>query len=189
MSVPQALRCAMTSWFVLFLCFVTVLPAGAGQKELMEAWTTKKQAVTDQVYETLRKQGKLPQNGTVVFRARVARDPAHPETMRIQVDEVRVQGAVPQEADFAPVGLSKTPHAAAQEDADAAARKKIPAPVIREMPLDWEPLDVSGLIVYEELDIPVGQELSGEFEIREGVPAPEKRSVEPWIVHGGDSKE
>ena len=56
---------------LLLLLSVLSAPCQAGNKELMQKWAAKKQYVRDQILEELRKQGDLPENGTIQFEARV----------------------------------------------------------------------------------------------------------------------
>ncbi len=56
---------------MLSLLSLFAVPCQAGNKELMQKWAAKKQYVRDQILEELRKQGDLPENGTIQFEARV----------------------------------------------------------------------------------------------------------------------
>ncbi len=73
---------------LLLLSFLPA-PCQAGNKELMQKWAAKKQYVRDQILEELRKQGDLPQNGTIQFEARV-KTGKNGKITTFEVDSVQV---------------------------------------------------------------------------------------------------
>lgn len=168
-------------------------PARSGQKELMQAWEAKQQDVKNKVYDRLREEGKLPKDGTVIFKARTKRDPGDQEKLLITVDEVQV---VPTPEDFSPVApadqtattvkggaASSTPPikgGAASTSFDTEEGKVVQPTPINAVTIEWHNMDVSDFIKEESLDIPVEQEFAGRFVIRRGVilPAPKEDAQE-----------
>lgn len=160
---------------LVLLLSVTAASVQAGQKELMQAWEARKRSVTDQVYEQLRREGRLPRDGTVEFKAFTRPDPDTPGQVRVEVDEVRITSS-PEGLD--PSGFESVDPAGSGKGTAAATRsgtaqnKRVMIPPVRMETIDWQPMDVSSYISCESLDIPVGQELQGRFEVRKGVLLP-----------------
>lgn len=145
-----------------------VTSASAGQKELMEAWEARQQDLKDKIYDRLHEEGKLPEDGTVYFKARTRRDPTDEDKLVISVDEVQV---VPRQGDFETVTPGKEP-----ETAPPDAPESVPPIPIREVTVEWEAsMDVSDFIKEESLDIPMLEDYTGRFEIRRGVVMPADR--------------
>jgi hypothetical protein len=147
---------------VVLALMLSATAASAGQKELMKAWADKQQAVKQQVFERLQEENKLPENGTVFFKAKVKPDPKDQNKTLIMVDEVRV-----------------SPSPTDQDSAQGNQEPKVrPAP-IRNVILEWEPMDVSGFLTYEVLDIPMQNSLEGQFMVRGGAMDEQEQAGEP----------
>ncbi len=147
---------------VVLALMLPAAAASAGQKELMKAWADKQQAVKQQVYERLQEENQLPENGTVFFKAKVKPDPKDQNKTLIMVDEVHVSPTLP-----------------GQKPAQGGQEPKVrPAPV-RSVILEWEPMDVSGFLTYEELDIPMENSLEGQFTVRGGAIDDQEQAGEP----------
>lgn len=150
------------------LLLLAAAAAAAGQKELMEAWSAQKRAVTNKVYEQMRQEGKLPRDGTVEFKAHTRPDPQKPGQVVIEVDEVQI---LPQN------GSDASQHNS-QQGSHASQTPKRLVTRITPVTLRWQTMDSSDYITYKELDIPVNQELGGRFEVRKGVIVPVPRAQE-----------
>ncbi|MFP5238558.1 MAG: hypothetical protein ACLGQW_01890 [Acidobacteriota bacterium] len=76
----------------LLLGLLAAAPASAqGNKELMDELVRQKQKAKDEVFQELKRQGQVPQNGTVTFEATVKRNPVNPEASSVRIDSVTVQ--------------------------------------------------------------------------------------------------
>ncbi|WP_243312693.1 hypothetical protein [Fundidesulfovibrio agrisoli] len=76
----------------LLLALLAAAPASAqGNKELMDELVRQKQKAKDEVFQELKRQGQVPQNGTVTFEATVKRSPVNPEATSVRIDSVTVQ--------------------------------------------------------------------------------------------------
>lgn len=146
----------------------------AGQKELLEAWSARKQAVTNEVYERLREEGKLPRDGAVQFKAHTKPDPEAPGKVILEVEEVLVLPR-PEKGEAS---------AGAVETRGHSGNKKSMLTPITPVILEWESMDVPGYITYESLDIPVGEELVGRFDVRGGVIRPAQPKSGKWLRPG-----
>ena len=79
------------------LALLLALPLAAapalaqGNKELMDELVRQKQKAKDEVFQELKRQGQVPQNGTVTFEATVKRNPVNPEATSVRIDSVTVQ--------------------------------------------------------------------------------------------------
>lgn len=171
----------MTSIILGSLALLLAHTVLAGQEELMQAWSAKKQAVTNKVYKQLREEGKLPRDGTVEFEAHTQPDPKQPGSVLIKVDEVRIS---PSPADSK---QGDTPPPTRDSD---STNKRFTITTIKPVTLHLNNLDSSQFITYENLDIPVHNNLVGRFEVRRGVIMPPSKEQKPrWRAHGGKQEE
>ncbi len=56
----------------------------------MEEWNARKSMVIKRIYEELKKEGKLPRNGKVIFDARIKPDPKNKDKAHISVDKLQI---------------------------------------------------------------------------------------------------
>jgi hypothetical protein len=61
-----------------------------GNRALMEEWQSKQNAVKQEIYDKLKKEGKLPRNGRIEFEARVKTDPKSKDKVQLEIENVRV---------------------------------------------------------------------------------------------------
>lgn len=61
-----------------------------GNKALMEEWQSRQNAVKQEIYNKLKKEGKLPRNGRVEFEARVKADPKNKSKIQLEIENIRV---------------------------------------------------------------------------------------------------
>lgn len=169
-------RAALQAFVVAALGLLVAASAMAGQQELMDAWAKKKQAVTNEVYERLRQEKKLPENGTVEFKAHTRPDPDKPGSLLIEVDEVQLSPA--------PGSKKESDHGKQEGGQEDPEDPRFTKTSITPVTLELQTLDSSEFITYEELDIPTASELKGRFEVRKGIimPAPEKQAE--WLGPG-----
>lgn len=64
--------------------------APGGNRELMEVWNDRKTAVKEEIYDKLKRDGKLPKDGRIEFEARIKADPNNKNKVDIQVDKLRI---------------------------------------------------------------------------------------------------
>lgn len=79
------------------LCIAMPLANAAGQSDtpggnraLMEVWNDRKTAVKEEIYDKLKREGKLPKDGRIEFEARIKADPNNKNKVDIQVDKLRI---------------------------------------------------------------------------------------------------
>jgi hypothetical protein len=65
-------------------------PARGGNAALMERWVEQRRLIRDEVLATLRRQGRLPEDGTVSFEAVVAPDPGNRERLRVRLQSIEI---------------------------------------------------------------------------------------------------
>jgi hypothetical protein len=61
-----------------------------GNRALMEEWQSRQNAVKQEIYNKLKKEGKLPRNGRIEFEARVKTDPKNKNKVQLEIENVRV---------------------------------------------------------------------------------------------------
>lgn len=61
-----------------------------GNRALMEEWQSRQNAVKQDIYDRLKKEGKLPRNGRVEFEARVKADPKNKNKVQLEIENIRV---------------------------------------------------------------------------------------------------
>ena len=64
--------------------------APGGNRALMEVWNDRKTAVKEEIYDKLKREGKLPKDGRIEFEARIKADPNNKNKVDIQVDKLRI---------------------------------------------------------------------------------------------------
>lgn len=177
------------------------VPCQAGNKALMEKWAAKKQYVRDQILEELRKQGDLPQDGTIHFEARIKTEPDGKVTT-FEVDSVEV--------------FERTPAAAQTQKAEAQSASGVAggAGKIREGTIDFaqtapgagvsgrltgttHTLRVHGRLTEGVLDIPGTAVIKEDIVLQGGQPAaaqeapeqaPAPKSADPAEKPGTDAE-
>ncbi|MBF0550763.1 MAG: hypothetical protein HQK60_09515 [Deltaproteobacteria bacterium] len=93
----RSLGASDTGWFIgLLLLFILWhfslgTAALAGNAELMQKWEEQKQQIKNQVLKKLRRENKLPQNGTVKFTARVKPRPDRSGEYDIDIESLEIQ--------------------------------------------------------------------------------------------------
>ncbi len=65
----------LVAWGISLVGVMYLSPLLAGQQELVEEWANRKRQISQRIVEKLRAEGKLPQNGTIQFGARVKPTP------------------------------------------------------------------------------------------------------------------
>ncbi len=182
------IRLLATGILGLLALLLILAPARAGNKELMDEWSRKKQQVKDKVYEQLKREGRIPKDGTVYFEARTKADPADTGKVLIEVDSVRVEPSAPASAS-AP---KKPPAKAVPGGASASAPAQTSLPFASGNPGEPAPglkggsLGVPGagqgtatpqtpptLVRYETLNIPVGAVFQESMRIKNGAIQPD----------------
>lgn len=166
------MRAPLAAAFALLIA----VPAMAGQQELLDAWASKKQAVTEKVYERLRQEGKLPRDGSVEFKAHTRPDPDNPGSVLVEVDEVRLSPA----ADTSQNGGD----AASKSEDTVGDDLRVRVTRITPVTLELRNTDSGEFVSYQELDIPTEQSFSGRFEIRKGVIMDERKAQSQWTRAG-----
>lgn len=72
------------------LCQAQQANTPGGNRALMEEWKSKQNIVKQEIYEKLKREGKLPKSGFIEFEARVKADPKDKDKVQIQINEIRV---------------------------------------------------------------------------------------------------
>lgn len=88
----------LSGWLLLVFLCIWIPAANAadpsdavgGNRALMEEWNQKKSLVKQQIYDKLKREGKLPKNGRIEFEARIKPDPRNKDKVDIEVDKLRV---------------------------------------------------------------------------------------------------
>jgi hypothetical protein len=62
----------------------------SGNRALMEEWQSRQNAVKQELYNKLKKEGRLPRNGRVEFEARVKTDPKNKKKVQLEIDNIRI---------------------------------------------------------------------------------------------------
>ncbi len=145
------------------VCLAFTDPAGAaeeasprgGNAVLMERWAEQRRLIRDEVLATLRRQGRLPENGTVRFEALVAPDPQNRERLKVRLESIEIIPA-----------------------SDGTARRNAApgsAPGGGEMDRAFAPVDLSRQLELRNLDVPIDGTLRENLTIQKGKP------VEPGL--------
>lgn len=130
-------------------------PARSGNAALMERWVEQRRLIRDEVLATLRRQGRLPEDGTVSFEAVVAPDPGNRERLRVRLQSIEIVPAP---------GRSVRQDAARASTAGGG-----------EMDRAFVPVDLSRQLELRNLDVPVDGTIRENLTIHKGKP------VEPGL--------
>ncbi len=79
--------------FLYVIAFAAYLMAGSsgvycGSKQLLSEWAQRKEQIVQKVLEKLKREGKLPENGTIRFTARVK--PADSDSVDVQFESLEI---------------------------------------------------------------------------------------------------
>lgn len=148
----------MRSWkgLVLVLVFAGLAlasgpcPARAGNGPLMDAWKARQQELSQKIAKRLFDEGRIPQNGTVRYTARVKPDASASGGLVLGVDSLSV--------------IPARPGNAQRLEGEAA---------IQAMAKAFEPRDPALAVRLQNLDVPVGTEVRGALVIKDGKPVPQ----------------
>lgn len=131
-----------------------------GNAVLMERWAEQRRLIRDEILATLRRQGRLPENGTVSFEALVAPDPKNRERLKVRLETIEIS----------PAPVNPAP------EAGQTARGVPPAPGGparaggTEMDRAFAPVDLSRQLELRNLDVPVDGTIRENVTIRKGRP-------------------
>lgn len=160
-------RCVCAAVMAVGLALAApVLAAGeagapkGGNAALMERWAEQRRLIRDEILAALRRQGRLPENGTVSFEALVAPDPENRERLKVRLETIEISPA------------PETPAAKAEQTARGAP--PVPGPPARgtgtEMDRAFAPVDLSRQLELRNLDVPVDGTIRENVTIRKGRP-------------------
>jgi hypothetical protein len=130
-------------------------PGKGGNAVLMEAWKARQQELSQKIAQRLFEEGRIPRDGTVRYTARVKPDATAAGGLELRVDSLSVAPAGPGNG-------VRVEGQAAKQAMDAALAPRDPDIAVR----------------LQNLDVPVGTEVSGTLVIKDGKPIAEP-PVEP----------
>lgn len=147
------MRLRIGLWLALLLLGASPCLAGqpgkGGNAALTKAWQARQQELSHKIAQHLFDKQPIPQNGDVRYTARVKPDAAAPGGLVLSVDSLSV----------APTGTS--PGATVRVEGDAAKQAIDTA---------LSPRDPALSVRLQNLDIPVGTEVTGTLTIKDGKP-------------------
>ena len=123
----------LITFSVLFCLSVPLSKAYSGNKELLQKWAHKKEQIVKTVLEKLRKEGKLPENGTIKFTAKVK--PVDTESLDVKFESLEV---IPKsdsdkpgesQSESANTGSSKAQKTQNQKEMEEIFRPRNPEPI------------------------------------------------------------
>ncbi len=145
---------------------VPVLAAGeagapkGGNAALMERWAEQRRLIRDEILATLRRQGRLPEDGTVSFEALVAPDPKNRERLKVRLETIEIRPA--------PM------NPAAKTEQTARGAPPVPGTPAQDMGTEMDrafaPVDLSRQLELRNLDVPVDGTIRENVTIRKGKP-------------------
>jgi len=107
----------IAAWSLISLAFFAA-SAGAGNRELMEDLARSKRKVRDQVLEKLRREGNLPRDGVVRFKAKVKPSLGNGEGPAVKIESLEISPSSPSRVDTASIRESgvRDPEGAEEEE-------------------------------------------------------------------------
>jgi hypothetical protein len=77
-------------WGPCMECSAQQASTPGGNRVLMEEWQSRQTAIKQEIYDKLKKEGKLPRNGRIEFEARVKADPKSKNKVQLQIENLRI---------------------------------------------------------------------------------------------------
>ena len=147
------MRLRIGIWLALLLLGASPCPAGqpgkGGNAVLTKAWQARQQELSQKIAQHLFDKQSIPRDGAVRYTARVKPDAAAPGGLVLSVDSLSV----------APSGPGTGPGPAVRVEGQAASQA---------MDAAFAPRDPALSVGLQNLDIPVGTEVTGTLTIKDG---------------------